>query len=377
MDLKNKNTALNFVFSFLIIVLAFMFPLAMLIEQLRTTYAGVLQGSVSSIDIFKNYISFFENLGKGDVDFVSLYSSLVFIGMFLGIGITAFVHSVIVTVKTINGLVHPVDSRDIIKHLASFAVAILIYVSMLIALYYRRAGDYKLTIGAGPIMLLVIASIALVICAILHVSAKNERKTLNKVFDVTVAGLAVCGMFFVFSGPIIVDGAYKYGLIGLFIQALAALSNGGGGGSGALELMMAVEFSVLGSVMLVVGGSSASNLITNGFGFQSRQTRVGPAWVPYAKDDKKLDYAKSSVVKSSLFLGFLTLGTTIVVLCYQRLYSPLPVTLSITGILSFIVAASCLGLSIANKVVQDKNQPKEEAPAEAPKEEKKEEAKAE
>ena len=162
---------------------------------------------------------------------------------------------------------------------------------------------------------------------------------LSKILGVGTSTLAVVAIMLMFFAPVALEDtkvglvAYLCGLIG----GVAAAS-----GAGATPDYVPVIMAFFGAAMLFVGLGFGKMVLTNGFKLSEK---------------KDVDYAKSSIVKSSVWLGLSVVG---VILCFvaNKNYS-----IGIGGIMTFVFVALTLGCAIVNKVLAGKfAASKEEAP---------------
>ena len=352
MDLKNKNLALNMIFSFAIFIGVILFPIGLFLEVSQTVVDGVRHGGLTTVQMFKNVVFLLENIDlMGDLSVSSYLIYYIFVFAFFACGITALIHAIFLIVLTIQGLVKPVDTVKINKHLVQFSIILLTYVCLLLGAFYQYYKDlgYQ-TIGTGPIILIIDSAVCFVVAAILHLGSNSPRAPINKVFDVCTSAIAYVAVVMLFLGPVMLSGEAQFGLIRWFPTMIDIIINSGSSSSAA-KYMIALEFSMFAVALLAVASSFIFNVIGNGFALNINRRRFGPA------SSANPDYAKSSIVKSSLWLGFVLLGSIVMLITLKNVYESLEITLSPTLIICIVLAVISLGLSIANKVLQDKNKP--------------------
>ncbi|MBO4667247.1 MAG: hypothetical protein J5666_03870 [Bacilli bacterium] len=352
MDIKNKNLALNMIFSFAIIIAVIMFPIGLFLEVSQTVVDGAANHGLTTVEMFKALIYYFENIDTYVGSEWAFFGLYIFVVAFFVCGIVTLIHSVFLIVFSIQGMVKPIETEKINNHLVQFSVTLLAYVSILLGLYFYFLKDVgSRTIGAGPIILIIDSACTFIIAAILHLGSESKRATANKVLDVITSAIAYVGFVLLFLGPVMVESQLQEGLIAWIPEIMESITNyASSSSSSTASVMIALEFSIFGIVLLAVAFSFIGNVLTNGFGvIMNRRRPANP------------DFAKSSIVKSSLWLGFTLLGGIILTITLSNVFEPTKITMAPTMIICIVLAACSLGLSIANKVIQDKNKPTPEA----------------
>ena len=184
---------------------------------------------------------------------------------------------------------------------------------------------------------------ALVIPGVYRVATKDERKLANKILGFGSATLAIVGVVVGFAAVLTMNESTMgiFTVFGTFIQVMTSGSAPEG------SVMFGLILAIFGTVIVIVSLGFAKSIIFNGYLID--------------KEDKKVDYEKSSIVKSALWFGFMVLGFLLIVIPLSKN----GFGMGAGAIVAMVFGALALGCAIANKVVFGK---KEESPkAEEPK----------
>ena len=354
MDLKARSKAANIIFSILILLLIFLpvlgfipFPKDSLsfltFSELRLN--GELMSKDYLIDQWKLFFDLVKNFGDayGSAP-AAACGSLLYYGSFafatFGCGIFYFINLIICLVKTIKGFSGKSETCEVVKPLVAIAASIFTYVGILVGRVATLSisGSNKLIafVGVQPLFMLGCAVCMVIICAILHLSRRNE-KAVAKVFETIIAILSLALALFLFAFPIKFGTTDYMGLIyvsAMFLSFLDSMSD-------AKSFVVGV---VIATVILGVALSFLTQLAQAAFGDTPSCKR------------RKDDYPRSLVTKSALFFAFNTLGFVVLIICLKMLYesNPEQVNFGFTAYIAIGLSVLFLGLAIANKVIRSK-----------------------
>ena len=229
---------------------------------------------------------------------------------------------------------------------------------------YSPLSNFLSTMSWQLIIDLIVAGCLFAVCAILHISEKNEKKLTSKILETVVAALALglgC-IYLLFNFSLTTPSSYERFSIFQFLYF------------GLPHVITSDKFTGPS-----IGALIAIAIIIAAFVFLSQIAQT--AYGANSKDDKKKDnFAKSLIVKSALFLGFNLIGSIILFICLKVAdegSTEIP-ALDISFYIAYGLSAVFLAVAIANKAILN-NAGKEPTlePAPAPVEEKKSESQPE
>lgn len=312
---------------------------------------GLILGSTNQI--FKNIIDFYQKSFSGkstNVSATSMMQYSVFMSIFTVTAIVGLVNIIILFVNSLKRIVNVESDASLSRPLLSLASAIAVYVAVLLGLVYYQGpctkiltGDKLITIGAGPVMLLISAGIDVVLCILLHCACETEKPASSRVFHVFVGVLSFVGTILLFLAPTyfsIGNTTTSQGLIRMVLVMFGYLIEGASP-AGVIFLYLAI----IGLAFFCVALGFVSKLGVLSLGTYN----------------KKTDYEKSSIVRSSIFLGFVIMGSIFYYFAVESFYLDVAVvSVGAPMIVCYIIAALCLAFSIAAKAISSSKESKKE-----------------
>ena len=344
MDIKNKTSAGNFIFSFLFLIFPILIFIGLFSEQIQLIYNGAKYEGYNTIEMFKTSFSILRNTSGDPAVALGDTPYLIYVLLFITCGVLILIHSILLIVKTIIGMVKPIDSKRITRHLISISIAIAVYVCVTMGCFHYGYRDTYMTIGAGPIILLVVASISILLVIIIHLSEQTEQKMVNKVFHGIICLVAYIGTICAFISFLDINGGIHIGLIYLIFMIFREIANNGGTNLFGIFIFLIISLALL-SVML----GFIPNIIE-----KSLHTKV-KGEDPEVSALKREECSRSLIIKSALWQGFAVIGIIILYITVESLYPDYTYTLGLSGILMVVLSSISLGLSIANKVIENNN----------------------
>ncbi len=287
-------------------------------------FALPLFSGANIYDFVKNFIESIKNSSGGSVANIinTILAPLVMMGLAVVFGIIGIVKGIKLLIASIKGL-SAEEGKAPVKPLLSFGLLLLVFVACLSSV----SGFYSL--GAGSIMFLLAGILAVCGVGVFAFFARSEEKLLNRIFALGLATLAVVGLLFTIRGLVSVYG-YRSGAIGVIMNCLQALIAGAG------SKVAGIIFAMFGAILLFVALGFAKAVVVNALAVE--------------EEKKEADNAKSSIVKSALWFGFLLVGFLLVVIPF----SADGYDVAASGIVALVLAASALGLAIVSKVLGSK-----------------------
>ncbi len=316
---------------------------------------GLILGSTNQI--FKNIIDFYQKSFSGkstNVSATSMMQYSVFMSIFTVTAIVGLVNIIILFVNSLKRIVNAESDASLSRPLLSLASAIAVYVAVLLGLVYYQGpctkiltGDKLITIGAGPVILLVSAGVDVVLCIMLHCACESEKPASSRLFHVFVGVFSFVGTILLFLTPTyfsIGNTTTSQGLIKTVLAMFGYLIEGASP-AGVVFLYLAI----IGLAFFCVALGFVSKLGVLALGTYT----------------KKTDYEKSCIVRSSIFLGFVIMGS---IFYHFAVESFMLTTVSTSAVVSigapmivcYIIAALCLAFSIAAKAISSSKESKKE-----------------
>lgn len=354
MDLKARSKAANIIFSILILLLIFLPVLGFIPfpEECKFldffTFRELHQDGLSPVKYylrnewkeFFDFIKYFKDLYGSSPS--AAVGNLIYYGSFafatFGCGVFYFINLIICLVKTIKGFSGHSETCEVTKPLIAIAASMFTYVGILAARItdINTISKQFLFVGVQPLFMIGCATFMVIICAILHLSKKNE-KVVAKVFETIVAILSLMLAVFLLALPIKFGTGEYVGLIyvsALFMTFLDSMTD-------AKSFVVGI---LIATIILGVALSFLTQLAQAAFGDTPSRKR------------RKDDYPRSLVTKSALFFAFNTLGFVVLIICLKMLYesNPEQVNFGFTAYIAIGLSVLFLGLAIANKVIRSK-----------------------
>ena len=269
MDLKARNKAVNIVFSILIFVLTtamfygfYMSPIMLISGDGFGPQLTLTEMFESAIEYFKNFSN---NASSGpDVFINGFMTNGMFLIMFAVNIIVYFVHYIVVTVKTAQGLAGKDVNKDIIRHLLSMITAVVVYIATLLSIYHVQSDTAALTIGTGPMVMLAICIVLFVLCAIIKVSGDDKKKPATRVFKVIISFLSLGATMAVLSSMYSVHGV-SFNIRTLIVDTFTLLAAAAQGGSPDFKVIMTLSLLLLAICFVYAAHSTFSKLIVHSF----------------------------------------------------------------------------------------------------------------
>ena len=355
MDLKARSKAANIIFSILILLLILLPIIGFIPMSSKDSLSFLtfgeshIDGTLSSkeylIDEWKQFFDMFKNFKAAyDSAPAAACANVLICGSFgfatFGVGIFYFINLIICLVKTIKGFSGKAETCEVTNPLIAIASSLFVYVGILAGRFTILMTDAKMFsfIGVQPLFLLGCATCMVIICAILHLSKKNE-KAVAKVFETIVAVLSLALAVFFLALPVKLDANTYTGAIFTAYYHLLFLDSISDGKS--FVVLMVVATLILG-----VAFSFLCQLVQAAFGDTPTFKR------------KKDDYPRSLVTKSALYLAFSLLGFITLLICLKMFYETYgaadQVGFGYSAYVALGLTVIFLGLAIANKVIRNK-----------------------
>lgn len=347
--MEKSNKVMNIIVNctaFLVIVLFIVGMFAL--PPISASAAGASE-SASAYSIISDLFDLFKQMGQAQGGQLGtligrMLNLLTFVVVFAVFAIMGLVKSIILLVKSIKSISKPEDNKPAIKQLVSFGAMCLTYATLVLAIFYSKTNlgygaALTTSLGAGAVMVLISGLLALCAAGAYVVVTRKEEPLLTRILGVGTSALAVVAIMLMFFAPVASEYS-KGGLVAYLCGLIGGVA--ASAGSGLTPDYVPVIMAFLGAAMLFVGLGFGKMVLTNGFKLSEK---------------KDVDYAKSSIVKSSVWLGLSVVG---VILCFvaNKDYS-----IGIGGIMTFVFVALTLGCAIVNKVLAGKfAASKEEAP---------------
>ena len=272
MDIKSRSKAANIVLSILIFLFSTgMFEL-LFASQLMIIAPGVRPTDYgTTFELFQQSINYFRNIASYSTsEFPSFVVNLIRYGgyaiILLASFITYFVHFIIVTIRTIQGLAGKDTSKSIIKHLLAMITAIVGYIAYLVAVYHQQTFDvnYVITIGVGPFAMLGICLGLFVICAIIRISYMDDRPVTTRVIKVIISLFSIGGSLLMFAA---VCETYYSTLNALQTTQLLLFNLIPSSGTPQQELVLFAAIGINGLGFIIAAFTTFHKLIAHSFGF--------------------------------------------------------------------------------------------------------------
>ena len=314
----------------------------LIIAAIVLFYVGVFALPVSSgndaliYSYYENFIDIMKSIGSGGTDVPTIIALVITSGLlvaFISIfGIVGVIYTIILLVKSIKCLASLNKCRGPLKSLVAYGLSMVVYISLLLGILNIKQYDQIVTIGAGPILVLVSGLICLVAAGYYHFTDKIDRRPVCSALDLATSAIGIVAMVLFFTLPIIVsyyDAGYFVGLSALII-ATSSISS-----MPETQVIVAMALTMSGLVFSILSIIFARGVIANGFCVK-------------LKDKRTADYPKSSIVKSIFWIVFAVAG--IVLISVSKIeFGVSPIMISATAL-----SGVCLILAIVNKVLQGK-----------------------
>lgn len=322
----NKKSVFSIVISIVSFVLILLFFIGLL--ALPAAQEGPFN-QPRIYDFFAKFIAAIEQMQQSGVQagLVALLSSMTAVVFALVFGIIGIVLSIILLVKSIQRLSGKIDDAAHKAILVKFGVNAILYIALLSG---TLSGTQTLSIGSE--MILSVAILALTGAGLYHIVSKDDRRLVNKILGLATSLAAIVGMILIFMAPVITQANEAHGIFASLANVLGSAINGNE------QMMISAIMFIFGAAITIVGFCFAKGVLKNGFTLE------------YSKRPE-LDYPKSSIVKSSLWLGFALVG---LLLMFIPLASVSGYGIGVASIIGIVFACAALALSIVNKALSRK-----------------------
>lgn len=343
--MEKSKKVMNIVVNILAFVAIALFIVGMFALPPISLSAGAGSESTSAYNIIDQMIDVIKQLGQTEGPGVGtlvgrLLSLLAFVVIFAVFAIMGLIKAIQLLVRSIKSISKPEENKPALKNLVYFGIMCLIYDTLVLAIFYSSMdyglGSVTVSLGAGTIMILIAGLLALCGAACYNFITRKEEPLMNRILDVCTSVFGIVAIMLMLFAPIGLEGS-KGGVIALLAGRFGSAISAAIAGTQADYLVLSM--TIVGSVLLFVSLGFAKKVIANGYRLEEKEG---------------LDYPKSSIVKSSLWLGFSVVGV-VLLFAFSSGYS-----IAIGGIMTFVFVALALGCAIANKVMSSKAAPKAE-----------------
>lgn len=335
--MEKTNKVMRIVLSVVTFVAIALVVVGVLALPLQANIAdGKVVASANIYDFIKNFIDLAKALpamGEGALQQIAPLMMILIVIVFTVIfGIIAIVKGIILLIKTIKGMSGKGELNPLLKSLIGFGVIVVIYIGLLLGVIYSGAEHQSVTLGAGSEMMLSGGLMALVIPGVYRVATKDDRKLVNKILGFASATCAIVALVLGLAATMTLPGDTTSGIfttVFLFIQNMTS------GVAPEGKVVFGLVLAIMGMVIVLVSLGFAKSVISNGY---------------LIDEEKKVDYEKSSIVKSALMFGFMVVGFLLIVIPL----SSNNIGMGAGAIVAMIFGALALGAAIANKIISGK-----------------------
>ena len=344
--MEKTNKVMRIVLSIVTFVAIALIVIGVFALPIQSTVAGgkvVATATVyDMLESFINWVKAIPSMGEAALQQIAgVIMILLAIVLTFVFGIIALVKGIILLIKTIKGMSGKGELNALLKSLIGLGIIAVFYVALLLGVIYNGSEAQTVSLGAGSEMMLSGGLMALVIPGVYRVATKDERKLANKILGFGSATLAIVGVIVGFAAVLTMNESTT----GIFTVAATFIQVMTNGSAPEGSVMFGLVLAVFGMVIVIVSLGFAKSIIFNGYLID--------------KEDKKVDYEKSSIVKSALWLGFMVLGFLLIVIPLSKH----GFGMGAGAIIAMVFGALALGCAIANKVVFGKKEaPKAEEP---------------
>lgn len=347
MDIKARSKAVNIIFSILILLLtSFMFT-SFFLPQLNFYEYGVLHKSFTAQDLFITAIKVVQVRYPVDIpsinQFVTEYCPYYVYIVFLPVTtIILFVNYIIVIVKTIQGLAGKDVNRTLCKRILVMVATSIIYISITIGMYYSRSINPTYSTecfpGYGVYGLAIACLILFIICAIVKISANDNKRPASRVLKVIISFLSLFASAIIFISPIILSNLKTYNLMEVLAITISAFAENIKGGSGTPDQILYSSIALFIVPALFVAQSTFNKMITGSFELD------------VDKEDKKTvkDVGGGLIAKSIVAMVFTVVGGFVLTYAIDTIY-PVKFIIGYPMYISMGIAVICFVLSIIHK----------------------------
>lgn len=336
--MEKTNKVVRVVLSIVTFVAITLYVISLFALPIQSSVSGGTTVNSNIYDFIKAFNNEIKNMQTQGGDYVTshigvLFSLLITIVFTLVFGIIALVKSIVLLVKTINGMSGKGEYSALLKSLVSFGTFIVVFIALLLGIISASQPGTKTGLGSGTELMLSIGIISLSVAGVYFIATKDDRKLVNKILGLATSMLAIIGVLLIFAYSLKGEGNQAtYGLFWLFtgfVQIIASSAQ-------ETSLIVGYTFAVVGMVAIIVGLGMAKSVMVNGFAIDI--------------DNKKPGFEKSSIIKSSVWLGLDIIGVILIAIGLNK------AGLSVGGgaIGGIVVVALALGGAITNKALMNK-----------------------
>ena len=349
--MEKTNKVMRIILSVVTIVCVALFAVSFFALPVESINNGPQTVGLNIYDIIKSFFEAVKSISEQGGEYAiqhigALFTLLITMAFALVFGIIALVKGIILLVKTIKGMSGKGELEPLLKSLVGFGTIIVVYIALLLGIIYANQPGTVTGLGAGTDMMLSVGITSLAVAGVYRIAVKDDRKLVNKIFGFAVSTVAIIGVILAFSASVTQNGG-THGILWLFpgfIQTISSTS------TPDTSIVTAYVFGIIGVVVVIVSLGMAKSVIAYGFAVDV--------------DGKKPDFAKSSIVKSAVWLGLMVIGFVLIAVALNKMN----VGLGAGAIVGMVMAALALAGSIVNKVLSNKSAAPakvEEEPAEA------------
>ena len=340
MDIKMKSKSANIVLSILIFLFTTLMFSTFYFSQIMSVSADGIVAQVSLQELIEASVEYFKRFTEyASSGFSTFIYSLFFYGGFLVmLGVTMIIYLVnyiIVTVKTIQGLAGRDTSKDIIRHILMMITAVAVYVAYLTGIYHQQIPTKAITIGVGPMLMVLISTLLFVICAIIRVSYEDKKKKATRVFKVIISYLAFLGSIILFATAFSYNNL-SYNLLEAIVIGFSRFQTPGQ--EVISYVYNALFLSAIGFIF--AGQDTFTKLILHSFGFEVRK-----------KEKQPRDVGTSLITRSILALVFTGGGMALIKVCLEKLNPTYTYEYGIFLMIGAGLAFVSLVLAIIHKII--------------------------
>ena len=343
--MEKQNKVMNIIVNCVALAVIVLFIVGMFaLPPISVSAAGGSE-STSAYGFIDQLIDTFKQLGQAEGGAKGqligrMISLLAFVVVFAVFAVMGVIKSIILLIKSIKAVSKPEENKPAIKSIVSFGILCLIYDTLVLGIMYSKVemfgGALKTSLGAGTIMILIAGLLSLCVAGAYVFMSNKELPLVTKILDMVTSAFAIVSVMVMLFAPVGAEGS-SMGLVGLLAARIGnAISSAAMGGS---PEYLPIIMGFVGAALLFVALGFGKMVISNGYRLL---------------EEKNVDYPKSSIVKSSLCLGFAVVGV-ILSFVFDKGYS-----IAIGGIMTFVFVALTLGCAIVNKVMSLKAEPKAE-----------------
>ena len=343
--MEKQNKVMNIIVNCIAFAVIALFIVGMFALPPISVSAGGASESTSAYGFIDQLIETIKQLGQAEGPAKGqligrMISLLAFVIVFAVFAVMGVIKSIILLIKSIKAVSKPEENKPAIKSIVSFGILCLIYDTLVLGIMYSKVqmfgGSLKTSLGAGTIMILIAGLLALCAAGAYVFMSRKELPMVTRILDMVTSTFAIVSIMLMLFAPVGVEGS-TMGLIGVLAARIGGLASTAimGGTPDFLPVIM----GFVGAALLFVALGFGKMVVVNGYRLL---------------DKKDVDYPKSSIVKSSLWLGFAVIGV-VLSFVFDKSYS-----IAIGGIMTFVFVALTLGCAIVNKVMSPKAEPKAE-----------------